>query len=89
MAVGARGGSVVHSVVLEGARLVVLGLVVGFGLAFALRGAVEGYLVGVSLMDPVTVLAVPTILLTVGVIACLVPALRATSVDPLSVLRPD
>lgn len=63
----------------------VVGLVLGSGLALALRS----FLFQVETVDPVTFVAIPVFLSTVAILACLVPARRASSVDPLTALRGD
>jgi putative ABC transport system permease protein len=87
MALGAESGDVLKLVIKMGLRLVLLG--VGIGLAVSL-GAVKfitTLLWGVSPYDPVTLIVVPLLLLTTGLIACWVPARRAARVDPLVALR--
>ena len=70
-------------------KIAVAGLVLGVGAAFGLSRFVESWLYGVSAFDTVTFVAVPAILAFVAVAACLVPAVRATRVDPIVVLRAE
>jgi predicted permease len=89
MALGARRGDVVRMVVADGLRLVLVGT--GLGLAAALGGArwLESFLYGVSSRDALTFAAVPVVLTAVALLACFVPARRASRVDPLVALRSE
>jgi putative ABC transport system permease protein len=87
VALGARRGAVVGMVVHDGLRLAVTGAAIGLLGAFALGRLLAGFLYGVSPADPLTLVAVTLLLLLVAVAACLVPALRATRVDPMVALR--
>jgi putative ABC transport system permease protein len=87
MALGARAPDVVRLVVKEGMRLVALGLVVGLALAAAAGRSLESFLYGVNGRDAVTFVVVSLVLAAVALAACLVPARRATKMDPLAALR--
>jgi putative ABC transport system permease protein len=87
MALGAGKRDVLAMVVRMGLRLVVLGIVLGLGASLALSRAIAGALWGVSAYDPPTLLAVAGLLLGTGLVACAIPARRATRVDPLVALR--
>ena len=87
MAVGARAASVMRLVLRDGARLAVIGVVIGVGGAFALTGLMRGLLFEVAPTDPVTFTAAPLLLAVTAMIACAIPAWRATRVDPNSTLR--
>jgi putative ABC transport system permease protein len=89
MALGARQGNILRLVFRDGVPLVAAGVVVGLGGALALARALESILFGVSVNDPVVFVAVPSILVAVAAVAMLIPALRATRVDPLRVLSPE
>jgi putative ABC transport system permease protein len=83
MALGAKRSGILWLVVGQGVRLVVVGLVIG-ALAFRLVAhAIGRLLYGVSPTDPLTYAAVALVFLLVAVLACLLPARRATTVDPI------
>ncbi len=86
-ALGAQGGDVLRLIAGQGLRLAVAGLVLGLLLAFGFTRVLASLLFGVSVTDPWTFLSVTGMLLLVAMIACYVPARRATSVDPLVALR--
>jgi putative ABC transport system permease protein len=87
MALGARTRDVLMLVVRQGMMLVLIGVVVGLGGAFVLTQVMSALLFGVTARDPITFVGVAALLLAVALIACLVPARRATKVDPLVALR--
>ena len=87
MALGARHRDVLRLFMGHGMRLVLLGLVIGLGGAFALTRLMSSLLFGVSTNDAATFIAVAVGLMLVGVFACYLPARRATRVDPLIALR--
>ncbi len=74
-------------VIWQGMRPVWLGLAVGFLAALPLTRLVESYLFRVRTHDPVTFGAITVLLTLVALLACYIPASRATKTDPLSVLR--
>jgi putative ABC transport system permease protein len=67
--------------------LTAAGSVIGLGLALALSRTAASLLYGISPRDTLTFLAVPAILLLVALAACLIPARRAASLDPIRALR--
>ena len=73
----------------EGLRLAALGTLIGVAGAWALTRLITGLLYGVTATDPLTFAAVPLLLAVVAVIASLVPARRATRVDPVMALRAE
>jgi predicted permease len=87
MALGAQPRQVRWMVLRLGLTQVAIGLTIGLGGAFLLSRIVERVLVGLTPNDPVTFLSVTAVLTTVAIIACLVPARRATRIDPLAALR--
>lgn len=87
MALGAGRGDVLRLFMQQGMRLVLLGLVIGLGGAFALTRLMSSLLFGVSATDKVTFVIVALGLTIVGICACYLPARRATKVDPLVALR--
>jgi putative ABC transport system permease protein len=89
MALGARGRDVLWMVLRQGVVLAAIGVVAGIGVALALARLMGSLLYGVSASDPATFAAVAALLAAVAVLACLVPALRATRVDPMRALRHD
>ena len=87
MALGARRFDVLKLVVGQGMGLVVVGIVIGLLTAIGLTRLMSSLLFGVTAKDPLTFVAVATVLTVVAFIACYVPARRATKVDPLEALR--
>jgi putative ABC transport system permease protein len=87
MALGARRGNILRIVLAQGLRLSLIGLAIGVPSAFGLTRLMHGLLFGVSAADPITFVAASGLLLMVSVLACYLPARRATKVDPLVALR--
>ena len=86
MALGSNTGHIFTMVVREGLVLVAIGLVAGVGGAFAIRRAMESQLFGVGAMDPLVMGTVALVLGAVALLACAVPARRASRIDPLIAL---
>jgi predicted permease len=89
MAIGAQRGDVLRLVLFGGMRLIGIGVVMGVAGALALSRLLQGLLYGVTGHDPLVFAANAGILTAVGLAACLLPALRATRVDPIQALRAD
>jgi len=87
MALGAGRRDVLRLFMGQGMRLVLLGLVIGLGGALVLTRLMASLLFGVSTTDVATFVVVALVLTVVGVLACYLPARRATRVDPLVALR--
>jgi ABC-type antimicrobial peptide transport system permease subunit len=68
-------------------RLVVIGLAIGLPAAFAMGKGLSGLLYGVRGSDPLTFIGIPLLLAAVALLASLVPARRATKVEPIIALR--
>jgi ABC-type antimicrobial peptide transport system permease subunit len=86
LALGARGADILRLVVGNGVRLIAIGIGIGVAAAVALQRLVSTLLFGVTAADAAAVVAIG-ILAVVALIACYLPALRATRVDPLRALR--
>jgi putative ABC transport system permease protein len=87
MALGGQRGDVVKLVMGEGLRLLMAGVAVGLLLAFAFTRLLSSLLYGVSAADPAVYVGVPILLFLIGLLACLVPMLRATRIHPITALR--
>lgn len=87
MAMGAQTGRVLRLVVGQGMRLAGAGLILGLLVAFAAMRLLGSLLFGVSANDPLTFVAVSLVLALAAVLACYIPARRATKVDPIIALR--
>jgi predicted permease len=87
VALGARGGTLLRLVLAQGVRLTLVGLAVGAAAALTLTRVMEALLFGIGARDPITFAAVSLLLVGVSLVASLVPAYRATRVDPVVALR--
>ena len=87
MALGAQRRTLVGAVIRQGMTLAAIGLAIGLPAAWLLSRVLSSMLFDVSPRDPVTFAMVAAILSLVALVACAVPAWRATRVDPLAVLR--
>jgi ABC-type antimicrobial peptide transport system permease subunit len=87
LALGAQQGNVLQMVLGQGARMGLVGVVIGMGTAFALTRLMSSLLFGVTAHDPMTFAAVAALLMFVALLACYVPARRAMRVDPMVALR--
>jgi putative ABC transport system permease protein len=89
MALGAKRTDVLRMVVRQGMTMTLIGLALGLVGVIALSRVMVGMLYGVSPTDPLTFAGVSMVLLVVALLACLIPARRATRVDPIVALRSE
>jgi len=89
MALGARTGDVARLVLGQGLRTTVMGIAFGMAAAFALTRAMTSLLYGVAATDPAIFAGVPALLAAVELLACYLPARRASRVDPVEALRSE
>ncbi|MHC4464065.1 MAG: FtsX-like permease family protein [Planctomycetota bacterium] len=87
MALGAQRNNVLALVVKKGLTLILIGVAIGVAGALALTRVLKSLLYDVTATDPVTFIAVSLLLTAVGLLACYIPARRATKIDPMSALR--
>ena len=87
MALGAQRADILALVVKQGARLIVVGAVIGVAAAAASSRVLESFLFGVTVDDRLTFVTAPLVLIAVALVACYLPARRATRVDPMETLR--
>ena len=87
MALGALRGKITRQFLAQGLGVCAVGCAVGLALTAAFGRVLSGMLYGISATDFVTLLAVVLIVLAVATVACLVPAIRASRVDPMTALR--
>jgi putative ABC transport system permease protein len=89
MALGAQARDVLRLILNQGMRPVVIGLVIGIVSAFALGRLIASQLYEVSAHNPALLAGATILLATIALIACLLPARRATQVDPIQALRTE
>jgi putative ABC transport system permease protein len=87
IALGAQVPNILGLIVGQGLRIATIGLVVGLLSALLLNQLLEGALFGVSAADPISFGASVLVLVAAALVACLLPALRATRIDPIRTLR--
>jgi putative ABC transport system permease protein len=86
-ALGARPTDVRRLVLGQGIGLTALGIVLGMAAAFVLTRGLSGLLFEVTPLDPATFVTVPSLVLIVSIVACWIPAHRASRIDPIQALR--
>jgi predicted permease len=89
MALGARHSDVLRMVVSDGMKPILLGVAIGLAVAFALSRVVASLIYGVRATDPLTFAAVAVLLVAVGLLATILPAYRATRIEPIRILREE
>ena len=87
LALGARKGDVILLILKQGMTPALVGAALGLGGAWSMTRLMSGLLFDVSATDPVTFAAVTVLLLAIALLACWIPARRATRVDPMVALR--
>ena len=89
MALGAQTGNVRRLILRQGMTLALIGSVIGLAIAFVATRLLKSVLYGVDAMDPTTFIGVTFLLATVALLACWIPARRASRVDPMVALRAE
>ena len=89
LALGAQAGNVIRMIFGQGLMQLTVGMTVGLAMAFGIAQLLKTILFQVQPRDPAIFGGVVAVLLGVGLLACFVPARRATSIDPLVALRSD
>jgi len=89
IALGAQPGDVLRETLGEGLKLSILGIVLGLTGAYTASSLLRSVLVDVSAVDPLSLLGAAGLLAAVALIACYIPARRATRIDPASALRQE
>ena len=89
IALGAQVRDIHKLVIGQGIKLALVGIGIGFAISFGVMRLMKNLLFGVSATDPLTFVAIGCVLLVVALLACYLPARRATKVDPLIALRSE
>jgi macrolide transport system ATP-binding/permease protein len=87
VALGAQGRDVMKLVIRQGMVMVLIGVAIGLAASMAVSRLIKSLLFGISPTDPMTFVMVPLLLAAVALLACYIPARRATKVDPMVALR--
>jgi putative ABC transport system permease protein len=89
VALGARSTNVRALIIRQGMLLTTLGLAVGLVVSLMATPVLQSMLVNLPAADPVTLVAVSALLTAIALVACYVPARRATRIDPIATLRAE
>ncbi|MCI0663571.1 MAG: FtsX-like permease family protein, partial [Acidobacteria bacterium] len=89
LALGANVRDVLRLIIRQGMRMVLIGMALGLVGAIALTRMLASLLLGVGATDPLTFVGVAGLLVAIALLACFVPARRATKLDPLIALRSE
>jgi putative ABC transport system permease protein len=89
VALGAPKNAVMKLVFAEGVLLVIAGLVIGISASLALNQWMKSLLFSVSVNDPLTYFVTGAVVISIALLACWIPARRATQIDPIRTLRSD
>jgi len=89
MALGASNNDVIRMVLRDGLKPILVGVALGLAAALALSRVVSSLIFGVRATDPLTFAAVALLLLLVGIVATIIPAYRATRIEPVRILREE
>src|SRR4029078_12281308 len=87
IALGAERHDIIGLIVGQGLKLIVIGAAIGLALAFALTRVLKSLLFGINATDPLTFGVIAIVMIGFALLACYLPARRATRVDPLVALR--
>jgi ABC-type antimicrobial peptide transport system permease subunit len=89
MALGAQQSGLRRMLVVQGGRVALIGVAVGALTAFGVTRFLEGLLFGVQAIDAFTFVGMSSLMLAIALLACYVPARRASAVDPMQSLRTE
>jgi ABC-type antimicrobial peptide transport system permease subunit len=89
LALGATSSDVMRLVIRDGMRLAIIGVAFGIALALISTRVLSSMLFGVSPLDPLTFGSMALFLTAVGLLACMIPARRASRTDPMTAIRAD
>lgn len=89
MALGATAGDVIKLILCQGFGVIAIGLGTGLVATLALAHVIQSMLYGTNPRDPLSLAVIAAVLASIALLACFIPALRATKVDPLTALRSE